>query len=147
MADSHSTALAFHPIANIFPLVGGADLAALVVDIKAHGLHNPITLHTDGSVLDGRNRYRACLAAHITPRFVTWDGKGSALAFVLSLNLHRRHLNESQRAMVAAKIATLERGRPEVITPKGIITQKQAAKHLNVSVHSVQRARDDRSVA
>ncbi len=62
------------------------------------------------SVLDGRNSWRACLVADIEPRFRRWDGKGSALAFVISRNLHRRHLTESQRAMVAARIATMRQG-------------------------------------
>ena len=47
-------------------------------------------------MLDGRNRLRACRAAGVEPRFETWDGQGSALELVVSLNLRRRHLNESQ---------------------------------------------------
>lgn len=141
MAESKNTTLSFHPLANIFPLVDGRELETLTADIKSHGLHEPITLHPDGTILDGRNRYRACLAAGMEPLFTTWDGNGSALDFVLSLNLHRRHLNESQRAMVAAKIATLSHGGDRSKTSIDVLTQEQAAKHLNVSVPSVQRAR------
>jgi hypothetical protein len=58
-----------------------------------------------GRILDGRNRYRACLAAGIEPRFVTWQEDGSPAELALSRNLFRRHLTESQRAMVAARLA------------------------------------------
>ena len=54
-------------------------------------------------MLDGRNRLRACEIAAVEPRFVEWEGVGSPLAFVLSRNLRRRHLNESQRAIIAAQ--------------------------------------------
>jgi DNA modification methylase len=96
-----------HPAAELFPLLDGAELQALADDIKAHGLRQPITLH-EGAILDGRNRQRACEIAGVTPTYVEWDGSGgSPTAWVLSLNLHRRHLNESQRAMVGADAVPL----------------------------------------
>jgi ParB-like chromosome segregation protein Spo0J len=73
---------------------------ALVDDIKQNGLREAIWLHA-GAIIDGRNRYLACQKLGIEPRFSTWDGKGSLTAFVMSLNLARRHLTKSQRAMVA----------------------------------------------
>ena len=60
-------------------------------------------------ILDGRNSYRACLQLGLAPRFQPWDGAGTPEAFVVSNNLHRRHLNESQRALVAARLANAKR--------------------------------------
>ncbi len=137
--------MTFHPLALIFPALSGEAFAALAADIKANGLHEPITVTDSGQILDGRNRYLACVAVGVEPRYETWDGVGSPLAFVLSRNLHRRHLDESQRAMVAARVANLPHGGDRTKPPIGDllpVTQDTAAKMLNVGERSVQRARD-----
>ena len=95
-------ALGVHPAAELFPLMKGPEFGLLVEDIDAHGLREPIVMY-QGLVLDGRNRLRASEIAKVEPRFVEWDGIGSPLTFVLSRNLHRRHLNEGQRAVIAAR--------------------------------------------
>ena len=95
-----------HPAAAMFPMLYGAALDELASDIRLHGLREPIVVY-QGLVLDGRNRLRGCDLAGVEPRFVEWDGAGSLVGFVLSRNLHRRHLNESQRAMVAARAKPL----------------------------------------
>src|SRR5262249_18836723 len=93
--------LPFHPLADVLPLIEGAEFDRLVADIREQGLLNPITMY-EGKILDGRNRYRACRAAGVTPRYVEFEGKDPA-AFVVSQNLERRHLLPSERAMVAAR--------------------------------------------
>ena len=93
----------FHTAANLFPLMNDAEYAALVEDIRQHGQREPIWLH-EGQILDGRNRYRACVQLGVEPRFETWDGTGLLVAFVVSLNLHRRHLTSSQLAVVALEV-------------------------------------------
>ncbi len=92
----------FHEASKLFPLLLGAEFDSFAADIKENGLQNPIkTFH--GEILDGRNRYRACKEVGVKPLYeeVTPD---DPVSYVLSLNLHHRHLNESQRAMVAAKV-------------------------------------------
>lgn len=96
------TPLAFHPLADIFPMLPAGDLQALADDIAAHGLSQRITLH-DGLILDGRNRYAACMAAGVEPQFEPFAG-ADPLAFVLSRNLHRRHLTPTQRAALAVDL-------------------------------------------
>ena len=89
-----------HPLCTLFPRMDGEAFATLVADIKANGLREPITLH-DGLILDGGNRYRACVQAGVEPRFRKFDGD-NVVTFVLSANLHRRHLTSGQQAAIVA---------------------------------------------
>lgn len=132
-------ALEDHPLSEIFPLMGDADLAALADDIEANGLRDPVWLY-EGKILDGRNRYRACRLKDIDHRVEHYKGR-DPLGFVISKNLHRRHLTESQRAMVAANIANAKEGRRPVTSGIPLVTQTQAAGMLGVSVDSVKDAK------
>jgi ParB family chromosome partitioning protein len=131
----------FHPVANIFPLMGEAELAELADDIRANGLREPIWRHPDGRIVDGRNCWLACQKVGVEPLTRTYEGDEAELVpFVVSLNLHRRHLDESQRAMVAAKLATLGHGQKKADS-QILLSQSEAAELLNVSVGSVKHAR------
>ena len=131
-----------HPYADIFPLLEGEAFDALVADIKANGLMEPITIHED-MVLDGRNRYRACKVAGVEPEFMRFDGD-DPLAFVLSMNLHRRHLTPSQCSMVGADLATMRQGartdlrQPSAGLPE--VSQMQAARLATASERGVRTA-------
>ena len=137
----------YHEYANLFPMMPRDDLKRLAEDIAEKGLAEPIVTY-QGKILDGRNRYEACVSMQIDPRFEEYEGR-DALGFVISHNLHRRHLSESQRGLVAASIASLPHGgnRGNQHTGgKGSIdllpTQKQAAEMLNVSVPTVKRSKE-----
>lgn len=143
-SPGHSApAVEFDPVANVFPMIEGKEFDDLVEDIKVNGLSEPIWTH-DGKIIDGRNRYRACLKAGVQPIFRDWVGENS-IAFVISANLRRRHLTTSQRAVVAANLATLRKGERSDTQNCASVTVPQAAKALNVSprtvnqVHAVQK--------
>ena len=89
-----------HPLCTLFPRLSEAEAASLRDDIKANGLRQPIILHK-GMILDGGNRYRACVDAGVEPKFVEFDGE-NIVSFVLSANLHRRHLSPGQQAAIVA---------------------------------------------
>lgn len=129
----------YHPLANIFPLIEGQAYQELLADVLKHGVREPVWLY-EGQILDGRNRYRAATAMGVECPVREYEG-GEPTEFVISLNLHRRHLSESQRAMVAAKLANMPQGtnqHAQICAP----TQADAADLLNVSRRSVQTAKE-----
>jgi ParB-like chromosome segregation protein Spo0J len=132
----------FHPIANIFPLMEGEEFKVFVADIRANGLREPITVY-EGKILDGRNRYRAVIAAGHQYRLKDQDFKPytgtKPLEFVISANVHRRHLDTSQRALAAARLVTSKLGDNQY---RGGVTNEAAAKMLNVSEALVKDAKD-----
>jgi hypothetical protein len=130
----------FHPLADVFPMMSDAELAKLADDIKANGLRQPITLDEEGRILDGRHRYRACKMAGVEPHFEDFAG-GDPLTFVVSLNVNRRHMNESQRAMVAGRLANLPRGANQHSKEGPQICASLAAQLLNVSPRTVDMAK------
>ncbi len=100
--------LKVHPAAELFPLMNESELRELAEDIRAHGQKDPCVLY-QGKLLDGRNRWRACQLLGIEPKVckIEESHKFDPLRYVLSKNLHRRHLSESQRSMVAARVRSL----------------------------------------
>ena len=136
------SAIEFHSLAELFPLMDGAEFDALVEDISKHGLREPIVLF-ENKILDGRNRYRACTEAEIQPTFEQWNNGDDPRAYVVSKNLHRRHLNASQRAMVAAQLVTTRAGENQYSVVKAIdkTTLDDAAGLLNVSSSLISKAR------
>lgn len=103
--------LELHPLCTLFPRMAAAEFGALVADLKANGLRQPITLH-GGMILDGGNRYRACIEAGIEPAFVEFAG-GNLVSFVLSANLHRRHMSAGQQAAIVASAQDWAKAQPE----------------------------------
>lgn len=157
-----------HPAADLFPLLQGDEFAALVEDIKQHGQLEPVEIlgGTD-EILDGRNRYRACVEAGVTPRTIRKHlSDQGPYEYVISKNLRRRQLTPDRAAMVAVaalphlekeaekrKLATLKQNAaPESVGQKtdsrtiaedrnaGKSTQK-AAEQFGVSRHKVEQAK------
>jgi hypothetical protein len=144
--------LKVHPAADAFPLMSEAELRALGEDIRATKLRTPIVLWgpAPAVLLDGRNRLDAMELVGLP----THDSAGllvpmrhepstvDPVDLVISLNLHRRHLDASQRAMVAATIATMRQGeRTDLPSRDGnSLSQADAGRLLNVSTKSVERA-------
>jgi hypothetical protein len=134
-----------HPLADLFPLMEGDDFAALVEDIRQNGLREPIVM-SGGLIVDGRNRFRACRAGGVKPEMVELPGGTDPLAFVLSKNLHRRHLTVSQRAMIAARLANDTEGGDRVSDHSqkidgGRISAGDAARLLHISRPQVFQAK------
>lgn len=109
--DTSVFSMRAHPAAELFPLMEGVDLQKLVDDIREHGLRAPVVVWRN-LIVDGRNRLRALQAAdrisalriEVIPPTTPED---VVLSRIVSLNLHRRHMTTSQRAMVAAKLMTM----------------------------------------
>jgi hypothetical protein len=150
-----------HPFADMVPQMTDEEFATLRADIRAHGVQVAVTLY-EGKVLDGRHRLRAVRelrdndgfqVALPTQEFIGNDTE--ALHYVVSTNLHRRHLTTGQKALLAAelqkqlqaKIPAPERGEKgkfsrggKFATTDSSKTRDEAGKATGVSGRSVDAA-------
>lgn len=132
----------WHPYAEIFPWIEGTAFDELVEDIRKNGVLEPIVF-IGGSILDGRNRYMAARKLGIEYPRVEYEGS-DPLGFVIAKNLARRHLSESQRAMVGAKLAKVRQGERTDLEPSANLRKVDTpavAALLNVSPRSIETAR------
>jgi ParB-like chromosome segregation protein Spo0J len=146
MIPTDLTKLQPHSLANLFPAMTPEEFKALKEDIQTNGLRVPIVIYA-GAILDGRHRYKAMveIGRPLTPEkdVMEWKptGTDTPTKYVVSQNVARRHLNESQRAIIAAELANGTHGGDRSKTPIDALTEDGAAKLLNVSEKSVQRAK------
>ena len=153
----------YHELCLLFPPATEQELQELRESIEQNGQVEKIILF-EGKILDGRNRAAACAMLGIELETIEYVGD-DPLGIVLSKNLHRRHLTESQRAVIAAKLANMPVGRnwrnsnsanlpdndftPEkqgrngqkLTKVKTEISQSEAAKALNTSDRLVREAK------
>jgi len=136
----------YHDLANLFPMMTDGERAALVDDMRQNGYDStaPIVMH-EGKILDGRNRWEASKHLGIDAPTIDYDGD-DPLGYVIRHNLTRRHLNESQRAVVAGRLANLNNGQRADKVEKASsanlpslppVTQTKAAEMLNVSDRTI----------
>lgn len=98
--------LSVFPAADVFPMMADDELKELAEDIKANGVREPVVtalVAGDIMLVDGRNRRAACKIAGLTPPMRQLNGEDPT-AYVLSANIHRRHMNRGQRYMAVAFI-------------------------------------------
>ena len=129
-----------HEAVFIMPKMKAQDYEDLKSDISKNGLQIPI-LRYQGKILDGRHRLQACNELGITPHFsdLPEAANDSPEQIVISLNLHRRHLSETERAMIGARTTNSALGTNQHTA--GAVSQKQVAEDLGISVDSIQRAK------
>jgi len=107
-----------HPAADIFPLMTERELAELTASVEHNGIEEPISV-LGNQILDGRNRYKVLQALgrannplcyqDVSHRFLfCGDQTLTPIDYVIAMNLHRRHLDASQRASVAVAVKKYE---------------------------------------
>lgn len=137
-----------HPLCSMFPPISDEELSLLAESIRANGLREPVVMIGD-LVLDGQNRIAACKLAGVDPHYREFNGS-DPLAFVLDVNLHRRHLNTAQKAQIASRLATLTHGgdrksqsaqQNQIIGQLFDLTIEEAAKRCDTSTDAVVKYR------
>jgi ParB-like chromosome segregation protein Spo0J len=129
-----SSKLEPHPFSLILPSMTKEEGENLVADIRANGLLQPIVLY-QGKILDGNNRWQVLqILKTAVGSFVEFVGTDAqAQAYVISANIHRRHLSSDQRREI---IATLLKADPTK-------SDRQIADTAKASHHTVSDVRSE----
>ena len=130
-----------HELSSAFPDLEEPEFYELQEDIKINGLRSPITLF-EGKVIDGWHRFVACQNLEIEPKLIDLDG--DPVDFVVTQNIHRRHLTPSQRAMALATCNAwrgIGSNQHEVGLYKPSLSLRELAKTAKVSKDTARRAK------
>lgn len=129
--DSVAMDLEQHPIGQLVPKMSKAERANLRKSMEENGFlpENPIVLY-QGKILDGWHRYQAATQLGIVPLFADFKGD-DPVSYVLAENLHRRHLTDDQRSVIAGELAAVRKS----------LTTAQAAESVNVTASKATRGR------
>lgn len=103
-----------HPAASVFPMIEGLAFDEFVSTVEAHkGVLVPVVLHGN-QLLEGRNRVRAVellrsRGLEIDLPTIQWESRNgeTPAEFISVANMHRRHLTDDQRAIIAAELAPI----------------------------------------
>ena len=92
-----------HQAALRLPPLTDDEFAALVEDIKQHGVDVPVVIDEAGAILDGIHRWRACkrLGVPVPVRVLAGLTEVEKLNRALGMNLRRRHLTHDQKVGIA----------------------------------------------
>lgn len=131
-----------HPLSAAFPAMSADDFQALKDDIESNGQREPVMVF-EGMVLDGWHRYQACVQLSLKPLQFTFPEGDDPVSFVISHNLHRRHLTGSQRAAaVVACTAWAPARRPNKVEAASTLsTNETLAKAAGTTVRTITDAK------
>jgi ParB-like chromosome segregation protein Spo0J len=102
--------LPFHKLATMFPPMSDDEFFGLVKDIEKNGQRQDIDIW-NGEIIEGVHRAKACQQLGIEPRYHErrFESEEGARAYVISLNIQRRHLSAEQKREMIAKLADWSR--------------------------------------
>lgn len=129
-----------HEITTLTPPLSKVTDDLLGESIGQLGVLMPV-VYLEGRLIDGRARMRwaqhhgkKCPSIRLT--------SGDPKSLTIALQLARRHLSSSQRAMLAAKLSTWRPGRPSKTRPQDdVFSRDKLAQMADVSTKSIDRAR------
>lgn len=134
--------------AKLMPPLSPDEYAGLEASIRADGVRDPLTTWVDDDgveyLIDGHNRYE--IAMRIGKPWCAlrkeFDSELAVKEWMILHQLGRRNLNESQRGMLAAKLAGLGVGSNQhaKVGSATLQSQSSAAKAVGVSTRTVSDA-------
>lgn len=151
-----------HPAAELMPFMDEESFDGLVKDLQENGFQNPVVVTSEHLLLDGRNRICASIKIQLDAP-IEVHSPTDPVQYVLSENLHRRHLTVGQRAMLGLKVEAIyaeeakkrqlrtaenrEKAKAENLVRVNSSKQEEsrprtkAAKAANVGSQAIQRAK------
>ena len=140
MADKKKQTLRAHPAAECFPPLTDQEYGDLLADIGEFGVRVPIVVTAEGEIVDGLHRWRAAEeTGQPCPQETLPEGQ-NPWQTALALNVKRRQLDESQRAMVSARLSQESRHGGNRVSEQSanwhldVPTIEEAAQMLSVSL-------------